>query len=436
MHSGMKRLHPLVLFLFLCQALPAFLQDAGAAAPQANYDESKTGEYTLPDPLKFSDGSLVKKRKDWVRRRAEILDLFRSEVFGRAPAGLPKPTFEVTESDSRALDGKATRKQVTIWLLATNGGPKLDLLLYIPNGLKRPAPAFIGLNFGGNHTVTKDPAVHVTKSYVRSQFGKNGVANEESRGLQTSRWPIEKIIDRGYALATAYYGDIEPDYDGGWTNGIRGAVASQGAATAFSPDAWGAIGAWAWGLSRAVDYLQTDPQIDSRRVAVVGHSRLGKTALWAGAQDERFGVVISNNSGEGGAALARRLYGETTQRINTSFPHWFCGNYKKYNANEAALPVDAHMLIALSAPRRVYVASAEEDRWADPKGEFLAAKHAGPVYRLFGLRGLPSEEMPPVNKSVGKAVGYHIRTGGHDIRDFDWDQYLDFADRNLPARKS
>ncbi len=404
--------------------------DHSWAQTVANYDESKIVPYELPKLLMSRSGETISNKAEWERiRRAEILENFENHVYGKTPEGLVQVDFKLHKIDERALGGLAVKKEILAVFQTDKGRSGMNILLYLPKNAKGKVPVFLGLNFYGNHTVNSDTSITITKNWVRNSkdyFIENNKATEASRGVKAASWPLEEIIKRGYGVATVYSGDLDPDYDDGFQNGIQPLFYQEGQKRPQSGE-WGTIGAWAWGLSRAMDYLENDQAVDSKKIAVLGHSRLGKAALWAGAQDQRFAMVISNNSGCGGAALSRRKIGETVKIINTAFPHWFCGNFHGYNDREEDLPVDQHMLLAMMAPRPIYVASAEEDLWADPKGEFLSLYHAGEVYRLFGHKGVG--EMPQVNSPVieGKA-GYHIRTGKHDITLYDWERYMDFAD--------
>jgi len=414
-----------LIFVFLVFSFVSCL----SRGQNVSYSEDKAGMIPVPDVLVLINGQRVQTEEEWLQfRKPEIRALFEHLVYGVSP-GLPDTLiFEVKEKNGKAFGGLGIRRQVNLYFRKDRSGPVLSLLMYLPAG-KLPAPVFLGLNFNGNHTVTFDRSVPLPSSWVAND-DKMGItrnrATESSRGMDTSRWCVETLLRRGYGLATVYYGDIDPDFDDGFNNGVHALFRRPN--DRVSPEAWGSIAAWAWGLSRCMDYLVTDRDVDKDHVAVIGHSRLGKTALWAGALDERFFLVVSNNSGCGGAALSKRVFGETVEAINSRFPHWFCGNFKNYNNREEKLPVDQHMLIALIAPRPVYIASATEDLWADPHGEFLAGVLATPVYRLFNLPGLPVTEMPPPDTPVMGTIGYHIRTGKHNITPFDWEQYLKFAD--------
>jgi hypothetical protein len=419
--------------LFVC-----FISSSSSTfAFEPNYDESKIPPYTLPEALVMSDGQAVKTADEWTnKRRPELLDLFRQHVYGNPPAISTK--FQVTVLEENGIVpgvAHARRTLVRLTFGEEKNAPHLDLLLYLPAESKQPAPMFIGLNFSGNHTIWNDPAIPLHTSWARSR-SKNGSGNnratESSRGLSKSDWPVDLITSRGYALATIYYGDIAPDDPKHWREGVARLFPKENANKQKSEPA--AIASWAWGLSRALDYLVTRKDINPKQVAVMGHSRLGKTALWAGAEDPRFALVISNNSGCVGAALSRRAIGETVGRINKTFPHWFTQRFNTYNENEAALPIDQHQLIALIAPRPVYIASARGDVWADPHGEYLSGWHAGPVYELFGKTGLPAKTLSDIDQSVGKDIGYHIRKGAHDVTLWDWERYLDFADRHFRAK--
>ncbi|MBX2924336.1 MAG: hypothetical protein KF746_19195 [Chitinophagaceae bacterium] len=406
----------------------AVLITAGTYAQKYTAD---TG-YQLPDVLLTQSGKKITSAKDWEKsRRAEILKLFEENVQGKTPAKKMPLKFVTLSINTHALNGTATRKQVRAYF-TTDEKYYMDILLYLPGNTGKPAPVFLGLNFGGNQAVHADTGIFISQRWFRYANAPayiNHYATEASRGAQSNDWEVEKILAAGYGLATVYYGDLQPDSAGSVNAGIAPLFYKAGQ-TKPADDEWGAIGIWAWGLSRAMDYLETDKDVDAKKVAVVGHSRLGKTALWAGAQDKRFAIVISNNSGEGGAAITRRKYGETIAIMNKAFPHWFSGHFKKYNDRENDLPVDFHELIALIAPRPVYIASASDDQWADPAGEYQSGYYASPVYNLYGLQGLISVTPPGINTPVSEgSIGYHMRQGEHAMRLYDWQQYIRFADR-------
>lgn len=389
-----------------------------------NYDEAKVPVYTLPDPLVFLDGSAVASKKDWEKRRGEIYHIFEKEVFGAVPSWNGNVTSTVVSRKEDALGGVAKRREVRLDLVSWNRKVSVMVLIYLPQNSEN-APVFLSYNFDGNHTTTTETDVLIPDSWVSNSkaYGiTDNRANERGRGGALSMWPIKEIVSQGFGVATVYYGDVDPDFNDGFKDGIFQVFDSPRDSTS-----WGSIAAWSWGLSRIMDYLVTDKEIDAKKVIVMGHSRLGKTALWAGASDQRFAMTVSNNSGCGGAAISRRKFGETVGRINGSFPHWFCDNFKKYNTREELMPVDQHELIALIAPRPVYVASAAEDLWSDPKGEFLSCVFASPVYELLGEKGLPSKEMPSLSKPLIGTIAYHIRPGKHDVTLYDWQCYMDFA---------
>ena len=389
----------------------------------------------LPDPLVFIDGSRITTAAEWrEKRRPELIELFAREMYGRNPGRPEKMSFDVFDRDPSALDGKATRIQVAIYP-GGQPGPRMDLLVYVPNGAKGPVPAILGLNFWGNHSIHKDPGIRLTESWVEDKAGhyadltgiQGNRATDASRGGNARQWPVEEILSRGYALATIYREDIAADHQPHFASGVHPLFPE----LQKGDDNFGGIAAWAWGLSRGLDALEKEPAIDAKRVAVFGFSRLGKAALWAGASDERFAMVISNESGAGGAKLFRRGVGEDIARLNTVFPHWFAKSFRKYNGKDKELPFDQHFVMSLIAPRPLYVASAIDDKHADPEGEFAGAKAAEPVYRLLGAEGLPAATWPAVDTSVQGGIGYHVRSGVHDVLPFDWKCYLDFADKHL-----
>ena len=369
----------------------------------SNYDEAKVAPYTLPDPLVFADGTPVRTAGDWTRRRAEIVRAYENEIFGRVPAKTPRVTWLVTEDHGPKKqivgtvgDGPdAPRIRVTLNLPAPS-------LLEGPPGARGPVPVILLLNFGGGGAPAADPPV-----------------------------PAD-ILRRGWGYAVAGYNDIQPDRINTFDRGVIGATS----ATPPGPAEWGTISAWAWGASRIIDYLALDKAVDAKRIALYGHSRLGKTALWASALDERIAAVFSSCSGEMGAALSRRDWGETVDDMAQNFPYWFAGNFQKWAGRWNDMPVDSHMLIALSAPRPVFVTGGTNDQWADPVGEFLAEVAAGPVYRLLGKKDLGVTTLPPLDVPVISGdLGWHYHTGAHAATPADWQAFLAFLDKYFPGSK-
>jgi len=379
-----------------------------------------------PDPLVMLDGSPVTSKKMWrEKRRPELKALFEHYMYGSAPPAPAKLSFTVDREDKTFFSGKATLKEVTI-VLGTANAPQLHLLLVTPNQ-RRKAPVFVGINFCGNHSVVADSKVRLPSVWMpKSCAGcTNNQATDAGRGSQVDVWALEQSIDRGYAVATFYNGDLEPDQPDA-PEGIRRFY--QNASSSYD---WGALAAWAWGLSRAVDYLVTDKNVDAKRIAAVGHSRMGKAVLLAAALDERIALAIPLQAGCGGTAPSRGKVGESVKQINDHFPHWFNAEFKKFNEQPERLPFDQHCLVAMMAPRPVLLANAVDDKWANPAGQFEMLQLAEPVYRLLKAGDLDAKEMPETGKLVSSKLGYYIRPGKHSMTTGDWKVFLDFADQQL-----
>jgi len=393
-----------------------------------NYDEALVGSYTLPDPLVLANGKPVRDAKTWSqKRRPELVQLFEENQFGRSPGRPAKMSFDVFDKGTPALDGKALRRQVTVYFSADRNGPKMDLLIYLPAAASKPVPLLLNLGFSANSSTVDDPGIKPGEVWSRD---KKRVPAAQGRAF--GRLNVAPLLAQGIGVATVYYGDIDPDFDGGIPYGVRALYLKPGL-QGPAPDEWGAIPAWAWGLSRALDYLETDKGVDAKRVAIMGVSRLGKTVLWAGAHDPRFALVIASCSGEGGAAISRRNYGETVKHLvaPTRYPYQFAANYQKFADHLDQSPIDSHMLVALIAPRPVLLQTGDADFWSDPKGEFLAAVAAGPVYRLLGRQGLETDQMPAAGQPVMHTLGYYMHAGGHGTIPSDWDQFVKFLRLHL-----
>ena len=388
-----------------------------------NYNEDSVGTYTLPDPLMLLNGKKVKNARTWYKkRRPEVLNLFEEFQYGRVPEKPGDMSFFVHEKGSPALQGKALRKQVTVYFSKDTSDHKMDILIYLPASATGPVPLFLNLSFTANAVIEDDPAIK--GRYVWGRDGKK-VPVKPMGGF--GRLDPDQFLSQGIGFANIYYGDIEPDFAGGVKYGIRGYYLKPGS-TYPAPDEWGAISAWSWGLSRAMDYFETDPQIDAGKVALSGVSRLGKTVLWTGARDTRFGMVIASCGGEGGAAISRRWYGETIDHMThpTRYFYQFAGNWRNYKDDPCTSPVDGHMLVALMAPRPLLLQTGDTDYWSDPKGEFVAAVAGGPVYELLGKKSLRTNVLPEAGVPILNDLGYFMHAGGHGALPADYEIFIRF----------
>lgn len=408
-------------------ATPPARPDVVAGIP-VNYDEARAAGYTLPDPLVMADGKPVKDAKTWTtKRRPEIIKAFEEQQFGRVPGKPAGLRFDVFDKGTPALDGTAIRKQVTIVFAKDKepDAPKADVVIYLPANARGPVPLLLNVGFTANSATIDDPGIKPGEIWSREK-NVRVPATVRPQG----RLNVAPFLAQGIGVATIYYGDIEPDFAEGFPNGVRKHFLKAGQ-TQPASDEWGAIAAWGWGLSRVMDYLETDKAVDAKRVAIVGISRLGKTVLWAGARDTRFAMVIASCSGESGAALSRRNYGETVKHMTARFGYQFATNYASYGDRVNDLPMDAHMLVASIAPRPLLLQTGDKDYWSDPKGEFLSAVAAAPVYTLLGKEALGTDQMPAAGTPILNTLGFVMHDGGHGTIPSDWDLFLRFMQMHL-----
>jgi hypothetical protein len=371
----------------------------------------------------------VHDAKTWSqRRRPEIVSLFEKQQFGVAPGRPKDESFEVVEKGSAALNGKAIRKRIDIHLAKDKTTPIIHLVEYLPADANKPVPLLLNISFSAASNTVDDPGLPVGEIWDP----KTKVKVPATQGRAFGKLNIGALLDAGFGVATFYYGDVEPDYADGFKDSIRKFYLKPGQSSR-GPEDWGSIAAWAWGMSRVQDYLEMDKQVDSKRVAIHGVSRLGKTVMWAGAHDQRFAAVIASCSGEGGASLSHRDYGETIGHLTapSRFPYQFAENYGKWAGFPDKAPMDAHMLVALIAPRPLLLQTGTTDFWSDPKGEFLSAVAGGPVYKLLGKSDLGTETWPAAKEPVLHDIGYYMHDGGHGMIPSDWDIYVQFLKMHL-----
>ena len=426
------------IVVLLCCALlgvaAASAQDRDVVAGiPVNYDETKVGDYKLglPDPLTFNNGKPVKNARQWKKRRAEIVKLFEENQYGKWPAKKPALRYDVQQD--LGFDGTAVRKQITLYFTEFNDGPRVDVLLYLPKDAAGPTTILLNLNFSQNNLAVSDPGVKPgrrwdPKTRTMSEMPAMQMPGGMRFGMDAT---IKTYLKEGFGFATLCYTDITPDFEDNDELGLRGLYHTPGAPRADND--WGSISAWAMGVSRLMDYFEKDPDVDATRVALTGCSRLGKTTIWTGAIEPRIKVEMPSCSGEGGAAISRRNYGETVAHLaeKTRFPYQFCPKYGYWGDKVHEMPVDAHMLVALIAPRPLLLQTGSTDTWSDPKGEWLALVEGRKVYQLLGQDVPTADEMPAPDQPYYTTLGYVMHEGGHGIMPQDWTYYLEFMKRHL-----
>lgn len=416
--------NPRSWLILFCLVLPG---TGGLGDEPKNHDfdvvreEKDVPPYQLPPILVSAEGKAIATPEEWFHvRRPQLMSLFGNLIYGVVPPATSplKTSFEILKKNPEFMDGQATRKDVRIHFENAKGAADLQILVFSPNSIapRKPTPAFLLHSFSG----TRDDSHDVNPD--KPGFLRNGV-------------PLGELLKRGFGLVVVPQADLVRHNEVEFLKGVHPLFYREGQSFPKANE-WGVIATVSWSASRAMDYLETDPDIDAKRIAAMGHSKMGKAALWTAAQDQRLALVISAQSGCAGAALWKRQFGENMEKMVTRFPYWLCRNAAKFVRNEEDLPVDQHMLLACIAPRPLYVASGAEDLWADPRGEYLSAYHASEVYRLLGKTGLTQEASPAVGEAIVRSdVGYHHRAGGHSIERYDWLRFLEFAEYHLMGRK-